>query len=431
LGSVAGLYEAAIDTVLVQRGVHPKYIASTATIRMAKKQVERLYGRDLAVFPPPGLSCDDSYFARTVPLKTRSGRLYVGYLAPMLDRRSCLSPLAAALHVAPEAVFQEGEEDRVDLLEAWWTQVYYHGSLKDVGNSHNAFNIGIRDNVGRLTEELEQLAREASGGEFENPGSVQASCSIERATARIAQLTSIRSAEENSQTFSQLERTREEEDCLDAVLATNMVSVGLDVARLALMVINGQPLTTAEYIQSSSRVGRSDVPGLVVANYYRDQARSLSHYENFRPYHEAFYRFVEPTSVTPYTYQARRRALHAAMVIAIRHSCSHLLGNEKASEFDPTDDCVQKVIEAFTKRCEKAAPDRKDKIKSHIDQLVELWHREVKHCQVQKTQLWYEVRANHRVAERLLYKHDDIVKGLWPTLQSMRNVENTALLKSL
>ena len=80
-----------------------------------------------------------------------------------------------------------------------------------------------------------------------------------------------------------------------------MVSVGLDVARLALMVVNGQPLTTAEYIQASSRVGRAGVPGLVFANYYRHQARSLSHYESFRPYHESFYRFVEPSSVTPFT----------------------------------------------------------------------------------------------------------------------------------
>ena len=101
LGSVAGLYEAAIDTVLQLRGVYPKYIASTATIRMADQQVKRLYGREVAVFPPPGLSCDDAYFARTVPLEQRPGRIYVGYLAPMLNRQQCLAPLAAALLLAP------------------------------------------------------------------------------------------------------------------------------------------------------------------------------------------------------------------------------------------------------------------------------------------------------------------------------------------
>lgn len=431
LGSVAGLYEAALDTVLVQRGVHPKYIASTATIRMATKQVERLYGRKLAVFPPPGLSCDDSYFARTVHPDVRPGRLYVGYLAPMLDRRHCLAPLAAALHIAPEFVFRKGEEGRDDLLEAWWTQVFYHGSLKDVGNSHNAFNIGVRDIVRRLIEEFKQTVTEMSGGDAAYNDVTEFDDLIRRPAARIAQLTSISSAEENSRTFSRLEKARDDTDCLDAVLATNMVSVGLDVARLAQMVVNGQPLTTAEYIQASSRVGRSDVPGLVFTNYYRDQARSLSHYENFRPYHEAFYRFVEPTSVTPFTYQARTRALHAALVIAVRHSCPHLLGNDLAAEFDPTDDGVQKIISSFKRRCALADPDREKETEAHIDQLVAQWRAEVDHCREQKIQLRYEAPDNDRKASRLLYNYDDRIEGRWRTLQSMRNVENTALLKPL
>ncbi len=426
LGSIVGLYEAALDTVLIQRGIRPKYIASTATIRMAKQQVERLYGRELAVFPPPGLSCNDSYFARTVPLDDRPGRLYVGYLAPVLNRQHCMAPLAAALLIAPEAVFQEGEEDRDDLLEAWWTQVVYHGSLKGVGNSHNAFNINVRDFVKRLTKELCDALK---GSECNDREVVK---TVSRPDPpQIAQLTSISSAEENARTFSRLERKRGEPGCLDVVLATNMISVGLDVARLALMVINGQPLTTAEYIQASSRVGRSDVPGLVFANYYCDQARSLSHYENFRPYHDSFYRFVEPTSVTPYTYQARTRVLHAALVIAIRHSCISLLGNNLAGQFNPADDCVQKVIESFKRRCAQADHDRAEETAIHIDRLVEQWRAEAQHSKASRIQLGYQAPDNDKATNRLLYNHDDRIKGLWPTLQSMRNVENTALLKPL
>ena len=426
LGSVAGLYEASLDTVLLQKGIYPKYIASTATIRMAAQQVRRLYGRDLAVFPPPGLNCDDSYFARTVPLAVRSGRLYVGYLAPTLDSRQCMAPLAAALLAAPEAVFDAGQIDRDALLEAWWTQVVYHGSLKGVGNSHNSFNIDVREVFNRLVWEAEEaMKREQEGGADlkERP--------IARSRARIAQLTSISSAEDNARTFARLEIERNDPDCLDAVLATNMVSVGLDVGRLALMIINGQPLTTAEYIQASSRVGRSDVPGLVFANYFRDQARSLSHYENFRPYHDSFYRFVEPTSVTPFTYQARTRALHAALVIAIRHSCSHLLANNRAGLFDPSDDCVRKTIEVLKKRCSQADPDRKHDIDTHIDKLVEQWRVEAVHCRASKTQLDYQAPDNDNATRRLLHNHDDKIIGLWPTLQSMRNVEDSALLKPL
>lgn len=419
LGSVAGLYEAAIDTVLQLRGVYPKYIASTATIRMAVQQVKRLYGREVAVFPPPGLSCDDAYFARTVPLEQRPGRIYVGYLAPMLNRQQCLAPLAAALLTAPHVLF-EGDQDARELLDAWWTQVVYHGSLQGVGNSHTAFASDVRDFMRLLSG-----TTDAQSDERENAKKQ------ERSTPSIAQLTSLQTASQNAEIFSRLSRTREEDGCLDAVLATNMISVGLDVARLALMIINGQPLTTAEYIQASSRVGRSEVPGVVFANYYREQARSLSHYESFRPYHEAFYRFVEPTSVTPYTYQARLRALHAALVIVVRHGGVGLLNNGAAANFDPLDSHISKAVEQLKRRCVLSAPDQVDELSGHIDSLVAEWQNEVERCRSARRQLEYQVPEKDNGRDRLLYNHDDRIRGLWPTLQSLRNVENTALLKAL
>jgi hypothetical protein len=417
LGSVAGLYEAAIDTVLQLRGVYPKYIASTATIRMADQQVKRLYGREVAVFPPQGLSADDSYFARTVPLEERPGRTYVGYLAPMLNRQKDLAPLAAALLLAPQILFEDQQEAE-SLLDAWWTQVGYHGSLKGVGNSHTAFAGGVREFMrllsGRTSEETKHEEQRQK-----------------RMPPNIAQLTSLQTAAQNAEIFSRLSKQREDAGCLDAVLATNMISVGLDVARLALMVINGQPLTTAEYIQASSRVGRSDVPGVVFANYYRDQARSLSYYESFRPYHEAFYRFVEPTSVTPYTYQARLRALHATLVIVMRHAGVGLLGNEAAACFDPNDPPVAKAIEQLKRRCQLSAPDQVDEVNKHIENLVVDWQVEVERCQKSRRKLEYQVPDRDSGRDRLLYNHDDRIHGLWATLQSLRHVENTSLLKAL
>ncbi len=419
LGSVAGLYEGAIDTVLQLRGVYPKYIASTATIRMAAQQVKRLYGREVAVFPPPGLSCDDAYFARTVPLEQRPGRIYVGYLAPMLNRQQCLAPLAAALLLAPHVLFDSDQHER-ELLDAWWTQVVYHGSLKGVGNSHTAFASDVRDFMRLLSG-----TTDAQSDERENAKKQ------ERPTPSIAQLTSLQTAAQNAEIFSRLSRTREEDGCLDAVLATNMISVGLDVARLALMIINGQPLTTAEYIQASSRVGRSEAPGVVFANYYREQARSLSHYESFRPYHEAFYRFVEPTSVTPYTYQARLRALPAALVIVMRHGGVGLLNNGAAANFDSNDSHVAKAVEQFKRRCVLSAPEQVDEVSGHIDALIADWQTEVERCRLARRQLEYQVPEKDNGRDRLLYNHDDRIRGLWPTLQSLRNVENTALLKAL
>ncbi|RDH87664.1 MAG: helicase [endosymbiont of Escarpia spicata] len=419
LGSVAGLYEAAIDTVLQLRGVYPKYIASTATIRMADQQVKRLYGREVAVFPPPGLSCDDAYFARTVPLEQRPGRIYVGYLAPMLNRQQCLAPLAAALLLAPHVLFESDQHEQ-ELLDAWWTQVVYHGSLKGVGNSHTAFASDVRDFMRLLSGTTEAQAQENEKARKQ-----------ERSTPSIAQLTSLQTAAQNADIFARLSKTREEDGCLDAVLATNMISVGLDVARLALMIINGQPLTTAEYIQASSRVGRSEAPGVVFANYYREQARSLSHYESFRPYHEAFYRFVEPTSVTPYTYQARLRALPAALVIVMRHGGFGLLNNGAAANFDPNNSQVSKAVEQLKRRCVLSAPDQVDEVSGHIDALIADWLIEVERCRLARRQLEYQVPEKDNGRDRLLYNHDDRIRGLWPTLQSLRNVENTALLKAL
>ena len=428
LGSVAGLYEAGLDTLLVRRGVRPKYIASTATIRMAREQVRRLYARELAVFPPPGLSQDDSYFAQTD--RERPGRLYVGYLAPMLDQQHCMAPLAAALLAGPQAVF-DGDSDPDDLLDAWWTLVVYHGSLKGVGNSHNAFVTDVRDFGRRLMAELQEALRTRSAGDSEDATGEVDLPSDRFRSPRVAQLTSRRTAEDNAETFERLAQPREQDDCLDAVLATNMVSVGLDVARLALMIVNGQPLTTAEYIQASSRVGRADVPGLVFANYYRHQARSLSHYETFRPYHESFYRFVEPSSVTPFTWQVRSRALHAALVIAVRHVCEDLRSNTSAGRFDRDAPEVRAVIAELARRCERAVaePGQGRDTASHLDRLAGEWHDEARRCKQERKQLNYEAPNNDRVADRLLHTHGESRRGLWATLHSMRNVEGTGSLR--
>ena len=428
LGSVAGLYEAGFDTLLNRRDVRPKYIASTATIRMAKEQVRNLYAREMAVFPPPGHSHGDSYFARTDD--ERPGRLYVGFLAPMLDKQHSMAPLAAALLAGPEAVFSE-DADRDDLLDAWWTLVVYHGSLKDVGSSHNAFMTDVRDYGQRLSGEfLERQAAvstaqvsvgaetiDATPSRFQNP--------------QIAQLTSRQTAQDNAETFNRLALDREKDSCIDALLATNMVSVGLDVRRLALMLMHGQPLTTAEYIQASSRVGRSEVPGLVLANYLRHQARSLSHYETFRPYHESFYRFVEPSSVTPHTFQVRSRALHAALVIAIRHACPDLQENGSAGNFDKNAPEVRAVIEELEKRCIRAAnePAKGDETARHLKRLVAQWHDEARRCEQEKRQLKYDVPQSEGNADRLLYMHGESQRGLWETLRSMRNVESTGQLR--
>lgn len=415
LGSIVGIYEAALDSVLIQRGVYPKYVASTATIRNAQSQIQRLYGRPHAVFPPPGISADDSFFTRSLPLEQRPGRLYLGYMASILNKEDAFAALAAALRCAPEALGMDTDE----LRDAWRTLVVYHGSLRGVGQSHNAL-------IYRTKTYLQlQLSRHSTKHPREDSPGVRSPRSN---GLRIAQLTSHYSPEENARTFGRLELPAEDQRGLDAVLATNMISVGLDVDRLALMIINGQPLTTAEYIQASSRVGRSDVPGLVVANYYRWQARSLSHYENFRPYHESFYRFVEPTSVTPFTQQVRERALHAALVIVMRLSVDYLRENSGADAFNPSQAVVQKAIDLLKRRCTQADPDQSTRTEAHIDALADAWRTFVDDCRAEERKPVYQRNHNDRACEALLCRHQDPHSGKWETLSSMRNVEETGLL---
>lgn len=424
LGSVAGLYEAGLETVLRGRGVCPKYVASTATIRMAESQVRRLYGRSLRVFPPPGLSCDDSYFARAD--YENPGRLYVGYLAPMLDKRHSLAPLAGALLAAPKSVFDK-DADRRELMEAWWTQVVYHTSLNDVGNSHTAYSLAIRDWEARISSEHMQAARGTSDSDGEVPDRGTEPVSPPR--SEIRQLTSRQGARENAATFARLGKRHGVDGCLDVLLATNMVSVGLDVDRLAVMIVNGQPLTTGEYIQASSRVGRSDVPGIVVANYHRSQASSLFHYENFQSYHESFYRFVEAASVTPFTYQVRIRALHSALVIAIRHACSDLRDNDDAGQFDPASEEVRRVIELLKQRCAEAHPGSGRQTADDIDRLVGEWCEEVRRCKKHERGLKYDAGTD-RAYDSLLTSFGSKTRGRWMTLHSMRDVERAAVLRA-
>ncbi len=431
LGSVAGLYEAGIETAVRCRGVQPKYIASTATIRMAGEQVRALYGREVAVFPPPGLSCDDSWFARVD--RSRPGRLYVGYLAPLKDHQHCFAPLAACLVAAPLVVFR-GDVDEEDLFEAWWTNVVYHGSLRGVGTSSNAFQADVREFGERLIAEYvaERNRRgEPAGGETQEDSDQDP---IEKELRRrfrepqVEQLWSRHTAEYLADIFERLGEPRGADRCLDAVLSTNMVSVGLDVSRLALMVVNRQPLTTGEYVQATSRVGRAEAPGVVVANYYRRQARSLSHYESFRPYHESFYRFVEPSSVTPYTFQVRKRALHAALVIALRHGCDGLAANRAAGNFDSGLPDVRRVVDEFKRRAERACPEKAVEASEDVDRLLEQWHQEAARCRASARGLHYQ--AKDKAFDRLLRGFEDGwgAPGLWPTLHSMRNVESPAVL---
>jgi hypothetical protein len=303
LGSMVGLYEAVVDDLCTDRRaadpIQPKIIAATATIRRFEDQVRGLFGRDqVRLFPPHGLEEGHSFFAE--PARRPDGSLaparrYLGVMSPSLGSLQTVQVrvAAATLQAGPEIP----EEDR----DGYWTNLNFLNSLRELGNTVSLLQSDVPDYLTglRRRDEIDP-----------------------RWPRTIMELTSRRRSDEIPRAIEELQVRYGEPSCVDICLASNIIEVGIDIDRLGLMTIVGQPKTTAQYIQVSGRVGRRpDIsPGLVITIYGAAKPRDRSHYERFRTYHERLYAQVEPTSVTPFARPVLRRALHAAAVARIRRA---------------------------------------------------------------------------------------------------------------
>ncbi len=370
----------------------------------------------MAVFPPPGHSCDDSFFARTD--RSRPGRLYIGLCgqSPFLNWRETLAFASAAALAVPLANQWQGP-----LQDAWWTSVIYHGSLRGVGQSHRLALHDIPENVNRiLAEEQERFDTETTDGQLDLSHRTREL----HVPGQVMELTSHVDGAGIQEVLQRLEKPCGDPEAVSIVLCTNMLSVGIDISRLALMIVNGQPLATAEYIQATSRVGRARVPGIVMVNYNR-QPRDLSHFENFRPYHDSFYRFVEPTSVTPFSAPARHLALHAALVILVRHGVG-LLANDDAFTMNPEDGRLRKIVRLFLDRCRQADPESIGHVEEQTRRLLSEWRAQTEHHNT----LLYVRRPNEPMFTALLRNiFEPPEKGLWETMQSMRSVDRVSQIR--
>jgi hypothetical protein len=306
LGSMVGLYETVIEELCTDRRgqgtTSPKIVSSTATIRRYVDQIKALYARsDVALFPPPGLSADDSFFARyarDAEGKLQRGRVYVGVHAPGLGSlQTAQIRTFTALLQAPLAL-------PVEQRDPWWTLLLFFNSLRELGTTLSLFQSDIPDYF--------RVLLNRTGLNF----------SQMRRFWHVLELTARLRNEEVPEAISKLEVKYEggKEYAVDVCLASNIIEVGIDIDRLSLMAVVGQPKTTSQYIQVTGRVGRrwESRPGLVVTLYSASKPRDRSHFEKFRSYHERLYAQVEPTSVTPFSPPVLDRALHALMVAYVR-----------------------------------------------------------------------------------------------------------------
>jgi hypothetical protein len=399
LGTISGIYEAAIETVIECNGIRPKIIAATATIRRAGDQVERLYGSNVCIFPPPGISSDDSYFARTDT--DASGRLYLGVMA------QGHSPMTSEVHTSA-ALSQSVIESNLcgKAKDIWWTQVIYHNSRRELGKTMTLARDDIPERVKVISSDEDNLRKLTN---------------VEELSGNVRGI-------EIPEVLSRLELDCTDNNAIDILPCTNMISVGVDVSRLGLMLILGQPKTTAEYIQASSRVGRNKTlpPGIVVTLYSASKPRDRSHFENFKAYHEALYRAVEPTSVTPFSPPARKRALHAALVILMRHA-GGLGENSQASLFDPQDSKTKRLIAQLVKRMSRAEPAEAENIQRDMNDIINDWVEKIDRASDEGRPLRYINKGGRQFSSLLKYYGEHDKEG-WPTLNSMRNVDAEALI---
>jgi hypothetical protein len=341
LGTMVGLYETAIEHLACRRTageqpVKPKLIASTATVKRAMQQIQALYGRDdMAMFPPPGIDDSESFFAQVDT--QANGRLYLGVAAAGRSAKAVLVSVYAAL-LSAAAKCTDPEAAPGQPADPYLTLVGYFNNLRELG--------GMR----RLVEDLIR-ARAASRGDLRPVGAIANPWLANREIKEPIELTSRENTSAISRARSLLEACHGEDGFVDTVLASNMISVGVDIERLGLMVVAGQPKSTSEYIQASSRVGRNDTqPGLVVTCYNLNKPRDRSYYEHFRDYHACFYRHVEATSVTPFSSPALERGLAGCLVAMVRHGVGEMAPPEAAMELDAHVGAVQAAIQALIAR---------------------------------------------------------------------------------
>ncbi|MCL1597667.1 MAG: hypothetical protein M3094_00675, partial [Actinomycetia bacterium] len=163
---------------------------------------------------------------------------------------------------------------------------------------------------------------------------------------------------------------------IDVLLATNMISVGVDVPRLGLMVVAGQPKTTAEYIQATSRIGRdASAPGVVFTLYNWARPRDLSHYETFEQYHATFYRHVEALSVTPFAARALDRGLTAVLVAMARQGHPAWSANGAAQDVDTHDAYFDDVLDTVAERAAAVHSDASidAEIRAQLQHRLDVW----------------------------------------------------------
>lgn len=405
-----------------EKKILPKYIASTATIKNAESQIQKLYGRKkFCQFPPSVFDMSDSYFVNEIPLpseypdfdddekiglhikkREKPFRMYASVCAPGVSMKIAEVRLYAALL---SKVFELSQNEKYkNYVDPYFTLIGYFNSLRELGGSVRLLNDEI---PGRLLylKNLHKMEKQR----FLN--------NIKELTSRVPSEEIASVLENLSIKYNPDEKYQK---AYDVVVATNMIAVGMDVDRLALMCVSGQPKQNAEFIQATSRVGRK-FPGLIFTLDNPYKPRDLSVYENFTGFHSQMSRYVEGNSVTPFSARARDRDLHSLVVSLVRFHLERLAANKGASQIDSiTEEENKKIKRIILERIKSVESDACEGAKQEIDEIFSKWKNAA-----EKKNLFYSLPTLKEGQKRLLavYGSEHINKGEFETLNSMRDVE--------
>jgi hypothetical protein len=419
LGTMIGQYETLVDDLCTWTSpsgrVRPKIISSTATVRRADGQVHQLFARGLRVFPPPVLDVGDTFFSVQVPVSEDApGRRYRGICAHGIRLKQAEIRISETVLTAAQYLLDLFG----DAADPYITYVAYFNAMRELAGMRRLVDddISIRVRRGsdhglanrRVPMEVQELTSRTSSGRI-----AQTLGQLEVASNPALDSSAARAVRPSPR--------REGARPIDVLLATSMLQVGVDVSRLGLITVTGQPKNTAEYIQATSRIGRDPHrPGLVVTLYNWARPRDLAHFETFGHYHETFYRRVEPLSVTPFSKRAVDRALTGVLVAMLRNADLAYSPNHAAQRVDVHGSAAHRVAEAIASRAEYVSQSQEvaEQVRAAVQHRLDRWAS----------------RCAHAEAARIAYRAQNDAQGLlreagiggwdeWTVANSLREAE--------
>jgi hypothetical protein len=480
LGSAVALFESAIDQLCTRQEngitVRPKVVSSTATTRNTDLQIMALFDRKVNIFPKQGIDCDNSFFAffkraaRTIDgkdLHYLSKRRYIGIL-PTGRTQMWMQLRLAAIIFTHRAVFEvqqlgagysteptQYSKELTNAIDYYHTVLTYFNSLREVGKTESQIFTYLVKEIRRVFNKVLRPDK------LMHCYYTYASCfHTGELTGRLSGEEVVEQMSKIGATWSSGRRLAHGNDDTpdkgstppDLVIATNMISVGIDISRFNSMLINCMPRNIAEYIQASSRVAR-DKEGLVITVHHPFRSRDISHYEKFIEFHEKMYSYVEPISITPFTLKALERYLPLYIATMLRHTIPQFVDREGANiTLSDSENKViaNKMFQYFKNRERLMQNDEliKDVIKElltednlkNIDSLIQQAINEWQNEKAVTLKSGFDLVFNNKAAnvrngnpQKQLYVEmdeysDNIHSDLWRIPQSLRVVDPEAVI---